>query len=495
MNAITRLPPLPALALVLVATACGGDSTSPAPDDTGADTTTAAPCGTYLDEPVAASSVVHVSTACAGDAPDGSVEAPFATITEGLAAVEAGGAVLVDAGSNAESVTLDQDVSLLGDDVTLAPAEGVVGIYAGEVTAAVRGFRVEQADIAGAQVVGGSVTFEDCTFTGARVDANGLLGYGVVAMLGAHVGLLDSVVESSEGVGVVVVDATATMQGTTIRDNLGGGVRLEATTEAVHIADCELTGNSGYGLGLFSAYAIVVQNLIAQTGSLDGALGDGALGDGVIATELLTVDGAPLGASELDLSDGNEIRDNARVGVLLAGEVYGIVVQNLVAGNARAGLWLQDGAGLAGALSLEDNEVTGNAAVGIGLTTGAVAALTGNLVQGTTAATVPDTTEGSVTVGDGIVIYDGATATITGNTTSDNARAGLLLDAADHGALAISGNTVTGNEAYGIVVQNLDVIPDTSDNTLADNAEADLYAPHDPADTLPTAKAALGTAD
>lgn len=490
MNATTRLPLLVASAMALAAAACGAGSTSPPPDDTGAGTTAAAPCGTYLADPVGASSVVHVSTACATGAPDGSAEAPFATISEGLAAVEAGGAVLIDAGTYAESLVVDRDVSLLGVDVTLIADEGVVGIYAGEVTATVRGFRVEQADIAGAQVVGGSVTFEACTFAGSQLGAGGLFGYGVVAMLDAHLGLLDCVVEGSEGVGVVVVDATATMQGTTIRDNLGGGVRLEATTEAVQIAGCELTGNSGYGLGLFSAYAIVVQNLIAQTGPLDGGLGDG-----VIATELVAADGASLGASELDLSDGNEIRDNARVGVLLAGEVYGIVVQNLVADNARAGLWLQDGAGLAGALAVTDNDVTDNAAVGIGLTTGAVAAITGNLVQGTTAATVPDATQGSVTVGDGIVIYDSAAATITGNTTSGNARAGLLLDAADDGALAISANIVTGNEAYGIVVQNLDVIPDTADNTLADNAEADLFAPHDPADTLPTAKAALGTAD
>lgn len=466
---LRRLSVVSIMVLSLAAAACVGNS----------DDTSSPACGTYAALGTTTSgTTVHVSAACGTSAPDakrdGSPTSPYATISAGLAAAPAGATVLVDAGTYAENLVITKSVDLRGAGpaaTLVTPLAGAAGVFIDAATVRLEGVTIRDAEIAGVQIASGEVTLSGCQILGSRKDAGGAFGFGVVAAAGASVAIAGSAVNDSQGIGVLLSGAAGSILDSTISRNAGGGVRLEQTQGDVRIERNEVLGNTRFGVWLLSARGIVVQNRVAST-----AAEGGDMGDGVIATELVDAQGVSAGPSHLELSGDNTVEGNARVGVLLAGEVLGIVVQNRVASNGRAGVWLQEAAGSSGSLTVENNDVIENVGVGIGLTGAAIAAVKGNRVSGTSEAAMLDAAGGSFVIGDGVALLAGATAAVDSNVCTRNARLGMIADAVGAGTTLV-GNTVTDNDAYGIVVQNLPSPIDTSSNTLSGNTTSDLHEP------------------
>ena len=273
-------------------------------------------------------------------------------------------------------------------------------------------------------------------------------------------------------------------------------------------SDTALTGNSlngnlELGIGVFSSAGIILQN----NGVHDTQFGGPAQSaDGIIVSELKGADGLSFGPSEVVMGGdagkadghlGNTVTGSARVGVLLSGQVSGIILQNEASGNGRAGIWLQSDAGTDEAspgIILQDNSIMDNHFLGISIGAGAEATVENNIVAGTREDVPPggvpvigaDLT--SITMGDGIGVFAGATAHVVGNMISGNTRAGILGDGLDVGTTTISDNTYDENSTGSIILQN--VAPDSFAGST--NGEVTTLGEGDQLETLKEANNPAG---
>ena len=409
----------------------------------------------YPAAPAGASDVVYVSAACPAAGADGTVDHPYPTIGEAASRAGAGATVLVAAGTYAEQLSITRDLNVLGevtkgkkgDDAAIilqAPQPYAIVVGAG-AHATIQGFQVSGAQGIGVWARGGSVTIEGCdiegttlyTATDPATNKTVTSGFGVLASEDGAIILQDSAVTASALGGVLFSGAPmpgADMNGASgsilaseVSHNHGYGVRLDQTSSPITIRGSTLTANVGFGVGVFSSGAIILQNHIEGT-----ALDASGVGDGIISG---ANDAVPIPSSIQ--ASGNVITGSGRVGVLCAAGAGGIILQgNTISGSAAAapfgaGIWLQQGAGaLAGSGNLiEGNTLSGNRFVGLGLTgdTGGII-LQDNGITGTTLGST-FVGLGQVMIGDGINVFSGASAQITGNTVSQNGRFGLILDA------------------------------------------------------------------
>ena len=441
-----------------------------------------APCGagTYPAAPTGGGALRYVSAACVDPAADGSPDHPFSSIQAALDAAPAGAVVLVAPGTYAENLHVTRAVTLLGSDVPQADSASII-LQAPKPEAAVvvsnasgvviRGLRILSPVVAGVWVVGGTTTIEGCRIEGARAQEDTAYGDGVLVTGGASIILQDNAIVGSARVGAFLQGATGVIRRNTMSGNGRGGVRIERSTAEVTVEANELVGNSEVGIAILSARGIILQNVIGKTAA-GGPMG---AADGILVAELHGADGKGLGAAEAEVRDGNEVSDNARAGIIFSAGSRGIILQNNVGGNGRAGIWLQGGAGGEAGIEVTKNILSANKLVGIGVTTAARGIILQNTVGGTVAS---PTLVGVDTFypGDGVGVLAGGSARVEDNDISKNERFGVVTDGAAGGELTrISGNTIDKNAHFGIILQNTGAaMPIVETNTITGNEDDEL---------------------
>jgi parallel beta-helix repeat protein len=459
--------------------------------------------GKYPAAPAGASDVVYVSAACPADGADGTADHPYPTIGDAASKAKAGATVLVAAGTYKEQLAITRDLTILGEVTKGAMgADGAIILQSPEpyavtvgpgATATIQGFRIEDAQGIGVWASGGSVTVDGCSIAGTTLytapKSTVASGFGVLASEDGAIILQDSAVTGSALGGVLLTGAPmmgATVNGASgsivssdVSHNKGYGVRVDQASGMVTIQDSTLSANVGFGIGVFSSGAIILQNHIEDT-----ALDASGIGDGLI-TGANVVGGVPVPIPSSIRATGNTITGSGRVGALCAAGAGGIILQdNTISGSAAAapfgaGVWLQQGAGAMAGNKIVGNTLSANRFVGLGLTgdTGGII-LQNNTVTGTTLGST-FVGLGQVSIGDGISVLDGASAQITGNTVSQNGRFGLILDG-EGSATSIQNNVIEDNDKYGIILQNQPAMPPaTSSNTYSGNkvGNTDTVAP------------------
>ena len=157
-----------------------------------------------------------------------------------------------------------------------------------------------------------------------------------------------------------------------------------------------------------------------------------------------------------------EVRDNAGVGVLFA-EARGIILKNLVAGNAGGGVQLQFGAD---PITVDDNEISANSGFGLSVLS-AAATVTANTITDT-GSTEP------LASGDGVVVAGLPAATppqveMTDNVVEGHARVGVLFSTGAYGI--ILKNRVATNGFGGVWLQGAGGAEGVTieDNEIVDN--------------------------
>ena len=280
--------------------------------------------------------------------------------------------------------------------------------------------------------------------------------------------LQNSSVSSFAGTGVQVQQGTAIILQNQIVGNTRG-IILQNATQEVRIEGNQIDRNGELGIGVFNSKAIILQNSIDETGK-----GRSDLGDGILAVGTPTGQNAT-SAAELTIKD-NTVERSRRTGILIDGQVNGIILQNNtisqsgIDAEVGAGIWLQKGAGGLTPSAIENNKISHNKYGGIfisGDTRDII--LQGNTIVSTVKGWMANTTQTEASLGFGVGLARGAFAKIVDNEITGNARFGVILDtAADNTVL--SKNRIYDNAEAGIILQNSQcLIPD--DNDFMGNAE------------------------
>ena len=423
-----------------------------------------------------AGTVLHVATSCQVETPDGSASRPYSTISEALETAESGTVIVVAPGTYAENLTITTDgIAILGssdpDDSDKAgiilqspdPTASITAFGASDVL--LRGFDIQSPIVAGVWVVGGSATVEGSRISDAQADADGQFGFGILGTAEVGIILQRTAITGSAMTGVLIQDGKGTISITdcTLSDNGRGGIRLENIPDGATISGNQLTSNLELGIGVFSGVGIILQN----NGVHDTQGDQGGVADGIVVAELKDGEGTPFGASEVEIGGdpgkgdghlGNTVTGSERIGVLISGDVAGIILQNEASVSGFAGIWLQKGAGGMDGISVTGNMVTDNSFLGISVGAGTYADIQANTITDTEEGQFIDPKSiGTIQMGDGIGVFDGASATIRSNIISFNARAGILGDGLDMSGCEIADNTFEGNGNGDIVLQNVGV--------------------------------------
>jgi parallel beta-helix repeat protein len=170
----------------------------------------------------------------------------------------------------------------------------------------------------------------------------------------ANVQVTGNLVQHCEEAGIVVIEATGTLDGNEVRDTLaartavdgydfGHGIHVQSSTDVVSSNNVIVSSRHAGVVYLHTLRGIILDNVVEDTAGAEGGLWPYA--DGVVA---IAVD------DEITLT-GNDIRGSERCGVLVDGGTTAWLEGNSISGNGRAVVG-QQGA----ILELGDNEIEGN---------------------------------------------------------------------------------------------------------------------------------------
>lgn len=487
------------------------------------------PCAalSFPAKPAAAQRALYVSASCSGDG--SSATKPVSTIGAAMALATPGTAILVAAGTYAETVRIEQpSIWLLGADegasgeappVVIATADPyAVAVKAAGHGAVIRGLHVKNPVgvgiwVAGAGTEAAPVRIEASRVDGATATPAQPYGYGLMSIGSSGLVVTNTEVRDSSGVGFLIGESSVVMTRSHVSGSGKGGVRAESCNAEKNQRGVVLEGNTiednrEYGLALFSTTATVggasasAANVIRRTtfGTVSG--------DGVIV--------APLqgGSPRVEvLVAGNRVEGNARTGMLVsavtASGPRGIVLErNLIGTNGSvgteaarsanfgAGVWVQGAAGASTTnasdpgVVLRNNTLSGNSHVGIGLIGSSRGRVEANQVTSVASGTIrDDLTLATVTLGDGVSIQSKSVAAVEGNDVRACFRLGALFDDAGSGT-TVRNNVIAASSEKGIVLQNMPrALIGEGGNTDGSGA---LGALEVPAGTYGTQKAALG---
>ena len=265
-------------------------------------------------DPVAPGSALRVDASAVTADPDGSLERPFATVGEALAASKPGGTILVAAGTYDEGLHIQKPVHLIGRCPSLVRITGALATTT-PFDATVW--------VDGAQGV---------TIRGLYLGGEGV---GVALSAGTAAALQHLVVEGAHGAGILSVGAntTVSLEDSVIRGTVpatgssvgGRGVNIEDGAHAV-MTRCALFANREVGLFVSSNGSSVLASDCLIEGTLP-VEETGTFGRGVVVQN---------GASAT--LEGNAIVGNHDVGVFVALPLTSLLsTRNLVEGTrARA---------------------------------------------------------------------------------------------------------------------------------------------------------------
>lgn len=394
------------------------------------------------------------------------------TVAIALNAASPGATILIDEGQHTESLTVAQSARLVGrgaDLTRIVPPSGQPGlIVKGGAAVTAVDLGVEGATKAGVALSAGSLALERVTVRGTQA-TTGDDGHGVQVTdggeltLGAGVQILDN-----EGVGVLVFEAAAVVDGTFVKGNGRGGIAVvdgtfqPTDTDKVvdgtfqpRISGSTLEGNQRFGVALYGSTLSIDTTTIRDTAALPTWTGGG---DGV-----LLVPGA--GPAKATLGPETVVRDSARAGMLLSGETVA-VVDGTFLDNGRAGVWAQ---GAGASLTVRESAlISANRYFGLAATDHAALTITGATIEQTEAAAwAPGEAE---PVGDGVAVSDGAALTMSGARVVGSGRAGLLAKAPSGTTFVVDGTFFEGGE-YAVVVDDAPADKAWTLPTLTEGAE------------------------
>lgn len=466
-----------------------------ADDPEGATTPSVPPCEALYPESVG-SPMVYVAPSCAGDGSDGSHDSPYGTIQEAIDASPDGATILIAPGSYPENLTVQTaGITLVGSSDGAPALEATVTLEApdvdqaaihvtGAMDATVQGIHVLNPGVAGIWLQDGSLTVVDSQISSAAGDSDGAFGFGVLAEEPVGIWLQRTAITGCAATGVLIHGSTGaiSIHENTIDGNQRGGLRIEDHQAGGVIADNSFDGNLETGIALLSVVGIWLQNNGVHDTQPGGPTQSG---DGVLITELQDADGVSYGTSEVVVGGdasagepplGNQISGNSRVGLLLSGDVSGVIVGNASDTNGRAGIWLQNNAGRKDGIWLQQqadtgiwlqshhaeagiwlqaNGAMGNSFVGISVGAGARASLMSNVITDTEAGQMIDPEGiGTISMGDGVGLFADATARVEGNSIVGNARLGVLGDGLSSDSV-IAGNECAENGAGDMALQGV----------------------------------------
>lgn len=437
----------------------------------------------YPAAPPGAKQIVHVAK-CASDKPDGSAQAPFATIAQGLVALIPGGTILVGPGVYEESVSVDRPASIYGtteedepgSSVTVQPPASLgISSQPGEGGAVLlSGIRVKGAQLVGIDARDGQLTLANVSVVDTQkgkyknpdTQTEGEAGFGVIVR-NASIEADGLTVENSPDTGLLFQGGSGKVLRSKFARNGLGGVRADKLASELTVGECEFDENTQLGVGVFAGPVVLTKNKILNT-KFHTASG---VGDGILVTSLLGASAAVPVTLE-----GNTINSSARVGMLFGQGSLGSATGNEVSGNALlagfgAGIWLQTGAGGDAGFSLSGNKISKNRFIGIAVTSSSRATISDNTIEETSEASTALDDGGSGTIGDGVGLFDKSTVKLLNNSVARNQRIGLLTDNVSAAAISIQGNTFAENTLEGVIVQNTaGATPvDASGNTYQNN--------------------------
>jgi hypothetical protein len=412
-------------------------------------------CTAGLPSGVGCTRVHHVLADSAGG--DGSADKPFSTPGEATARAAAGECIALGPGRY-PPFELPAGVSLLGagaDRVSIVgeAAGGSGSAYvlrvdgAGGQAAVVRGIRIEaqrqrrgvlvrgatglalqdlRVDSArgiGVAVGGATVSVASVEVLKTAVEGDKSPGIGLLAVSGAVVKMSRSIVNDSEGPGVLASESGVELDRVAVIKSGLYGVSIDCVSDsrcttalASRITGTTLKNNKGVGLRVSGGRLSARENDIAATKVLFHAASQAWIGRGI-----------EIHAADVAL-ERNHVHESELQGIVVDGAT-GSIVDNRVERCQERGIWVQGISGPAG-LTLEDNALTGNHMVGIGVTRSRGVKILGGRVHGTREKTIMSPVGEPQTLGDGLQVLDGSEVEIRGGRVEASKRLGVLIDAA-----------------------------------------------------------------
>lgn len=229
----------------------------------------------------------HVDASYAGGAADGSLAAPWPTISEAIAAAEEGAVIAIAEGTYIEALQLDKAVKLWGqcpEKVTITSLSEATLIAAADDT------EVHTLSVTGSGVGLGVLSAANVVVERVRVHDTGSAGLVVSDQLGPlpDVTITDSLVEAATAVGLVVDGGTVAIERTVVRDMapdpatqaFGHGMllnrsRFTAAATTVTIGRSVVEDVLEIGIGVAGADVTVDDTLVRRTGPQLSDLADG----------------------------------------------------------------------------------------------------------------------------------------------------------------------------------------------------------------------------
>jgi hypothetical protein len=498
--------------------------------------------GTWGDIPVEADTQ-FVDASFAGQS-DGSMAAPWTTVTEAVDAAEPGAIVAVAAGSyHEEVIIIGKSVRLYGRCPSMVeiviPKDDylAVGIYEGADGSSVRGLALtadpDNASNVGLSVQGAAdVVVERTWIHDAQIGM-------FVHVDGADVLLRDSVVEDLSTVGVAQWGGKVTVERAVVRWATASGIATlwgdGAAQPELSVTRSVIDDNAGAGVGCYSSSCEVHESVIRRTDTTNALEQDGQNGAALVASPLEDDSDSGFGpVSEATVSHcyvaGNQSAGIVGVGGVL--EVNDTVVRDTRewehgdpsltrAGHGVNVTHVPPPDGRAAVFTIRDSVVASNIAQGINIG-GAQATIEGVVVRDTLPA---QTGANAGLLGSGLRIQssDGELeqpdVTVAGSIFERNHSAGIsTLDAkvAIDGCIvrdtredaqtvgygiqssatsrhhlapiAVTNSWITENRPVGIILQGVDaelrslLVEGTSENSLGDGAG--IMIQHTPGELL-----------
>jgi F-box protein 11 len=361
------------------------------------------------------------------------------TIKEALAVAEAGDTVLVRPGTYTEAVTIDVDITLVGD----GPREDIVIVAPEQVPVPVSGHVGDEHETFAILLKDTDATVSDLTVRG---ESSVIIARGgaptVTRLVLDGVGIVEtSPDEGSDGTSIVIDGGSAAV----IRENeLRGGGPIAVYEGSTPLIEANRLAGGPRIFGVFGDAAVIRGNSIEDTPARPSIIlweGAGMLVEGNTITDAGR-EGIGVRAGSPTIR-GNTITGAAQDGIhVRQQDASPVIVDNAIADVGQAGISVSDGAPV-----IEGNSISRAGAAGISALAGRPA-IRANALRDNVAAIVWSAPAGVIVDNDvaggrdGILV-GGGSPTVSGNSIADVERRGLFVGL--RASPTLSGNTSCGN--------------------------------------------------